>query len=64
MSPVNKTRSQVLCHCLNVTEGELLDMAEHCPLRSVIDVVRATGAGDGCMACHRRLQEFVETVER
>jgi bacterioferritin-associated ferredoxin len=27
--------------------------------RSLADLRRQTGAGDGCMACHRRLQRYL-----
>jgi NAD(P)H-nitrite reductase large subunit len=51
---------QIVCRCLRVTETELaeaLSTEEICDLK---DVRRHTGAGSGCMACHRRIKEYLE----
>jgi NAD(P)H-nitrite reductase large subunit len=51
---------RVICHCLQVTEEALLGALATLELRSVNDVREATGAGAGCMACHRRLRLLLE----
>src|SRR5262249_51645591 len=51
---------QIVCRCLRVTESELvaaLSTEEICDLK---DVRRRTGAGSGCMACYRRIKEYLE----
>jgi len=51
---------RVICHCLQVTEEALLAALETLQLRTVKDVRQATGAGDGCTACHKRLARYLE----
>jgi NAD(P)H-nitrite reductase large subunit len=52
---------RVICHCLQVTEEAVLVALETLALRTVRDVRRATGAGDGCTACHKRLEYYLQT---
>jgi bacterioferritin-associated ferredoxin len=52
--------AQVVCHCLQVTEEVLRCAIESLDLRTLHEVRRATGAGDGCTACHRRLAQYLE----
>jgi bacterioferritin-associated ferredoxin len=50
---------RIVCRCLRVTESELaeaLSTEEICDLK---DLRRHTGAGSGCMACHRTIKEFL-----
>jgi len=49
----------VVCRCLNVTEEDLRQASTDCPLMSLCEVARVTGAGSGCTACHRRLRKFI-----
>ena len=49
-----------LCHCLGVTEEAVLDALATGSVRNVRDLRSATGAGDGCMACHGRLRQYIE----
>ncbi len=51
---------QVVCRCLQVTETALVDAILTLELRSVREVRRCTGAGDGCMACHRKIQGYLD----
>jgi bacterioferritin-associated ferredoxin len=51
---------RVVCHCLQVTEEALLIAVETFGLRTLKEVRQATGAGDGCTACHRRLRQYLE----
>jgi len=50
---------RVVCHCLQVTEEALVTALQQLELRTLRDVREATGAGDGCTACHRRLHELL-----
>ena len=50
-----------VCHCLQVTETEVVDTIVSLEVRSVRDLQRHTGAGGGCTACHRRLSQLIET---
>jgi bacterioferritin-associated ferredoxin len=51
---------RMICHCLQVTEEMLHGALVTLELRSLRDLREATGAGDGCTACHRRLRKFLE----
>jgi bacterioferritin-associated ferredoxin len=50
----------VVCRCLQVTEAEVVAAIESLELRTLKDVRRHTGAGDGCTACHKRLRTYLE----
>ena len=50
---------RIVCHCLQVTESTLVDALTTLEIRTVKDLRRHTGAGDGCTACHSRLREYL-----
>jgi bacterioferritin-associated ferredoxin len=52
-----------LCRCLEVTEDAVIEVATALQLRTVQDVVRHTGAGDGCTACRRRIQGVLARLD-
>ncbi len=52
--------SKVVCHCLQVTETEIVQVITNLELRTVKEIRRHTGAGSGCMCCHARLSEYLE----
>lgn len=49
-----------ICRCLRVTEDVLTEAFATQDIRTLKDIRRHTGAGDGCMACHRRLKSYLE----
>jgi len=49
-----------LCHCLRVTETQVLDVLSRFTVRTVKELRQLTGAGDGCTACHRLLARYIE----
>jgi bacterioferritin-associated ferredoxin len=49
-----------VCRCLQVTETELVEALITLELRTLKDIRRHTGAGDGCTACHRELKKYLE----
>jgi bacterioferritin-associated ferredoxin len=51
----------MVCHCLQVTEDQLVSALTTLELRTVREVRRLTGAGDGCTACHRKIQKYIDT---
>jgi NAD(P)H-nitrite reductase large subunit len=59
MSPRCHNDSAYICHCLHVTEEDLLEALTRCELRNLQDVKHTTGAGDGCTACHRRILSYL-----
>ena len=51
---------KIVCRCLQVTEVQVIRMIERLELRSVRDVRKYTGAGEGCTCCHAKIQEYIE----
>jgi bacterioferritin-associated ferredoxin len=49
-----------VCRCLRVTEEVIANAFATQDIRTLKDIRRHTGAGDGCMACHRRLSAYLE----
>lgn len=52
-----------VCHCLKVTE-EMVIEAVAIGADSVAELRQLTGAGDGCTACHRRLNDLIDMATR
>lgn len=52
---------RIVCRCLKVTEGVLVEAIVTLGLRTVGDVRAAIGAGDGCTCCHKHIREYLET---
>jgi NAD(P)H-nitrite reductase large subunit len=59
-NPCGVRPNQVVCKCLRVTAGELLDALATGAVETLKDLKRETGAGDGCMVCHRVLRKYLE----
>jgi assimilatory nitrate reductase electron transfer subunit len=51
---------RIVCRCLKVTEGAIVDAIVTLGLATVKDVRKATGAGDGCTCCHREIRAILE----
>ena len=49
-----------VCACLQITERELLGTLRRADVRTVRDLRRVIGAGDGCTACHPVLQRYLD----
>ncbi len=49
-----------VCSCLQITERHLLDALSRAPVRSLRDLRRTLGAGDGCTACHDVLRQYLD----
>ena len=50
---------RVVCRCLNITEGALVDVLTTRPIAHLKELRKATGAGDGCTCCHETLKEYL-----
>ncbi|MBX7168539.1 MAG: (2Fe-2S)-binding protein [Pirellulales bacterium] len=64
MSPAYQLVDQLVCRCLQLSEADLAEAVERNGCDSVDDVIRCTGAGDGCRGCHRRMQAFLRSETR
>ncbi len=51
---------RVVCRCLQITETELIQALTTRDVRTIKEVRRVTGAGDGCTACHALLKQYIE----
>ncbi len=51
-----------VCACLRITERELLGTLASTNVRTLQDLRRTIGAGDGCTACHPALQRYLDTA--
>jgi bacterioferritin-associated ferredoxin len=51
----------VVCHCLGVTEEQLVSAVAAFDLQTLNEVRRRTGAGTGCNACHQRIRFHLES---
>ncbi|VTS04410.1 (2Fe-2S)-binding protein [Tuwongella immobilis] len=49
-----------LCHCLKIHESTITDAVVTLGLRTVREICQQTGAGGGCMACHRKIARVIE----
>jgi len=54
----------MICHCLQVTETEVIEALATREVRTLKDLRRHTAAGDGCTACHRQLMELLQAHRR
>ena len=53
-------RARFVCACLRVTERALLSTLSRPDVRTLCDLRRVIGAGDGCTACHPELQRYLD----
>jgi NAD(P)H-nitrite reductase large subunit len=58
-SPCADCPQALVCRCLGVTEADLRKALITFDLRTLADIRRHTGAGDGCRACHPRLSLYL-----
>jgi NAD(P)H-nitrite reductase large subunit len=58
-NPYGVCPKEVVCDCLQVTAAELLEALATRSVRTLKDLKRETGAGDGGMACHRLLLKYL-----
>jgi NAD(P)H-nitrite reductase large subunit len=57
--PCGGCTDRIVCRCLTVTEGRIVEAVTTLGLRTVKDVRAVTGAGDGCTCCHQRLKQLI-----
>ena len=52
--------AKLVCRCLQMTEEQLARLITALDVRTVRELRRLTGAGDGCTCCHPQLNECVQ----
>ena len=55
-------RKAYVCACMRLTHADLVNTLAEQAVATLTELRRQTGAGDGCMACHRRLQCYLAQV--
>jgi len=53
---------RLVCECLNITEAALVEALTGRDIKTVKDIRRLTGAGDGCTVCHKLLKTYLEDL--
>jgi bacterioferritin-associated ferredoxin len=59
-----ETPRKVVCHCLNICESTIESKIEAGRVGTVKEVIRETGAGSGCTACHCTIRALLEAAGR
>ena len=59
-SPCETCPGRIVCHCLQVTEEQLVKAISGGEVRCWRDLKEATGAGDGCTACLQELRRLID----
>ncbi|MFQ5733382.1 MAG: (2Fe-2S)-binding protein [Planctomycetaceae bacterium] len=52
----------IVCHCLHITRDEIEESIETASVGSLMCVIRETGAGSGCTACHCTIRSLLEAA--
>jgi bacterioferritin-associated ferredoxin len=55
----NNCPNQFLCHCLRLTASAIRQALGQEKPKCLEEVIQQSGAGSGCTACRRKLNEFV-----
>ena len=53
-------RDRIVCPCLRVTERQVLAALAQRDIRTLHELRKATGAGEGCTACHAALRQLLD----
>ena len=54
-------REQIICPCLNITVGQIMDAYEQ-GAKSVDAIKEVTGAGTVCGACLDEIEELIQSL--
>lgn len=57
---VGSCPDRVVCRCLQVVEETVIVAIRTHGARTVKELKTLTGAGDGCMCCHRELRAYLD----
>ncbi len=55
---------KIVCRCLQISEDAILKALEKNEIRSLFDIRRLTGAGEGCTSCHVLLEDYLRAHQR
>ncbi len=55
-------REEIICHCMEVTRGEIMDAISSNALKTVDEVGDATEAGTFCGSCQDDIEEILKEM--
>ena len=55
-------REEIICNCMQVTRGEIIDAIKAKGLKTIEEVGDETSAGTGCGGCHDKIQEILDEI--
>jgi NAD(P)H-nitrite reductase large subunit len=61
LTEVLDAHDEIVCRCLKVRLSTIATAIDVCGAATIRDLKCSTGAGDGCMACHARLRQLLQT---
>lgn len=64
MSPAYERAQKIVCHCLQISEEDLMQAIDNTAIRTLGELICSTKAGDGCTACRARLGEYLGSQSR
>jgi NAD(P)H-nitrite reductase large subunit len=56
--------NEIICHCMDVTRGEIIAAIKELKLKTVEEVGKATEAGTGCGGCQSVIQEILDEINK
>ncbi|MAG57250.1 MAG: hypothetical protein CMJ83_13235 [Planctomycetes bacterium] len=62
MSRIDTDANKMLCYCLGVRYGAVVETIREHDYRTVSQVTRGCKAGGGCRSCHPEIEELIEEV--
>ena len=54
------SEERIICHCMSVSEHEILFTLKHNDTKVLDDMVQITGAGSGCGACMCEIENIIK----
>jgi NAD(P)H-nitrite reductase large subunit len=54
--------NETVCHCMEVTRGEIIEAIKAKNLKTVEEVGEETAAGTGCGGCQEIIQEILDEI--
>ena len=55
-------REEIVCHCFQISRGQIIDAVKEKGLKTVEDVNEAIDAGSACGGCNDEIQEIIDSV--
>lgn len=55
-------REEIICHCMEISRGKIMDAIESNQLKTVEEVGEATEAGTYCGSCQDDIEEILNEI--